>query len=135
MSEETTDLTEEEKQNFKDQLGPILKDVAISGSLAAISGIALQMIVTNYSRKELVGDVEAKPTDNETTVNKAEVAGNEAEGKLAKDGVNGAEGKIKANETKGIAATAEATAADTGAQALQTKAGAMDVKTKALEIQ
>ncbi|MCQ2965479.1 MAG: hypothetical protein MJ250_01910 [Alphaproteobacteria bacterium] len=128
-------MDDKTKDAFKEMVMPLITGIGTTIAVGAITSALTKYLVTNFEEKDVTGDREVKPTDTETTVNKAEVSGNETEGKLAKDGVNGTEGKIKANETKGIASTAEATAADAGAQALRTKAGAMEVKTKGLEIQ
>ncbi|MCQ2913921.1 MAG: hypothetical protein MJ247_01845 [Alphaproteobacteria bacterium] len=122
------------EETFKSTIMPIITSAITTAAVVGITAGLAKYITTNYQRKDLTGDIAVKPTDDDNTISKVEVAGNETEGKIAKDGVNGTEGKIKANETEALASTAEATAAETGATAARTKAGACDIETKALKM-
>ena len=128
-------LSNEQKDGLKEAFAPLIGGVVASAAVIAAATAISKLLVTNVEEKTVTGDKELKPTDSETTVHKSEVSGAETEGKVAKEGVDGTNGKLEANETEGIAATEEATASKTGAKALKTEAGAMQVKTKGMEIQ
>jgi hypothetical protein len=101
---------------------------------AAAAAMALKYLTTNYRQSSMAGDKEMKPTDDEVTISKSEVAGVETEGKAVQDTVSGLNGEVKAEETEARALTGEATAADSGASALRGKLGAADIETKTLKM-
>jgi hypothetical protein len=82
----------------------------------------------------MAGDTEVHPTSDETCISTVNTNGEETDGVLSQDSVEGASGEVKASEVEAAADSGEATAMDSGATAVRTKAGASDIETKALKM-
>ena len=128
------ELDQDTKDTIIKEVTPIIASTAAAACVSAVIGELAMLVAINYKESSLAGDREIKPTDDETTISKSEVAAAESEGKVSHNGVNGQEGEVKAAETEALASTQEATAAESGASALRTKAGASDIETKALKM-
>ncbi|MDR2404738.1 MAG: hypothetical protein LBD78_12035 [Spirochaetaceae bacterium] len=128
------EMTDDLKDSILSATAPLIGSLT-AGLLVGLAAKAIEsLLVTNYSASTPAGETGVHPTDNGTAISKADVAGTEAEGKLAQDKVAGANGEVKASETEARALTGEATAAESGVSALRTKAGASDIETKALKM-
>ncbi|MDR2483788.1 MAG: hypothetical protein LBD55_00125 [Treponema sp.] len=128
------EVDQETKDAILKDVAPIIGGAVAAMCVAAVAAEVTQLLATNLKQSGLTGDSSIKPTDDETTVSKSEVAASETEGKVAQDKVAASEGEVLANETEARASTGEATAAESGASALRTKEGASDIETKALKM-
>jgi hypothetical protein len=119
---------------IKTDVEPLITSAGITAAVAFATGVIAMLVGTNIKTSDMAGDEEIVPTKDETSISKVDTAAEETDGKLSQDGVSGAEGEVKADETAAVAVTEEATASEAGATAVRTKAGASDIEVKALKM-
>jgi hypothetical protein len=127
-------LDDKTKDMIKNEVMPIIKDLATGAIVSAVTSKILELLVTNFKNKSLAGDEEVHPTKQDASMSKTETSAKDTNASLAKDEVTAKDGDLSAVRTDAAASSGEATAAESGATAARTKAGAADIETKALKM-
>lgn len=108
----------------------------LAGSLAI--GLAVNVIkgllTSNYERKGLEGDQEAKVLETETEAVNDEASAKDNSASASKNGFSGTDGEVNAQKTDAVASENDTVAADISAGALKNQKNALKTETNALHV-
>ena len=128
-------MTEEEKENLKEQIGPILGSTAMAAAVVLGTQALKQIVVTGLKQEELTGDLTLKPSGTETTVGgDVKMSSLKTEGSGVQEGVNGSTSNVNGNENEGNLTYTKQKGLGSNVQAVESNAGGINTVTKGLNI-
>ena len=128
-------MTEEEKENLKEQICPILGSTAMAAAVVLGTQALKQIVVTGLKQEELTGDLTLKPSGTETTVGgDVKMSSLKTEGSGVQEGVNGSTSNVNGNENEGNLTYTKQKGLGSNVQAVESNAGGINTVTKGLNI-